>query len=529
MNPAFMRDYEATTYALLQRSNETQLTVLCTRLGMSAEDLSRETPGMLASNIWNQIKKLGGERLANLEEIVREQSSKPPPAYWLYISRPEVSRDDPHCLTFLEDLGSQLRRHTGFPEGDLRHLDTGNVEDAGVWSPWSLRAMQKCKVLICLYSKSYFDSLYCGQVLGAFLGRLKAWMEQRFGSNSIPPLIFPVLWEFPADLPTILPKAARDIAFAETDFGSLYREKGLSFILRHAKAGRNEYKQHYDAFLDTFAAILFQAAQSNPLPEDLTVKPLREIPSLFYKSVADNQDNYEDEGAEHAKFVFVAARNNEIGSLRSPDAYGEVSSDWRPFHPLKEYVHDTTYQAAYAANLRPSSIFLDADFLRLLSLADDRNNIILLLVDPWTVRLESYFQYVKQYDSTELPNSTVLVCWNYDHEDTRKLRSALGENLKKAFKRKFLASPHRLRLEIDSMSRFRNELTEALLFKRSQIVDNTAEPKVAQGLPFIRPDNIGVSTQPDVRSAHVVRTAGKEGRHAFSQPLVQAPSGSAQV
>src|SRR5712691_5549675 len=110
--------------------------------------------------------------------------------------------------------------------------------------------MQQCRALVCLFSKPYFSSLYCGKVWRAFRQRLEA----AAGAGPLPPLIFPVLWKGALDLPLIRPRAVEDLQLPDLTAAPPYNEGGVRALLQQAMAGRDNSRQVYDEFVGTLAS-----------------------------------------------------------------------------------------------------------------------------------------------------------------------------------------------------------------------------------------------------------------------------------
>src|SRR5205085_765413 len=144
------------------------------------------------------------------------------------------------------------------------------------------------------------------------------------------------------------------------------------------------------------------------------------IASLFYRSAHMSLTEPERRGAEYAKCVFIAARStDEIGTLRNADPYGSEPQHWRPYYPTsRERIGDLANRAAYDAGVEPDVIALDDHLLENMRAANRTENILLVLVDPWSVQLSDYSARARQYDDVDLPASIMLICWNIEDRDT---------------------------------------------------------------------------------------------------------------
>lgn len=518
--------------ALLEKVNDAELDQLCLRLDLPTEQVPRSERATRALAIWKLAKAKGDTTLALLEEELCVQLGQPPPNYYYYLSCAEADRDDPLCVKFFEDLTARLRAllaATGQPpSGDLRFFDERNAEDSEAWSPWSLRAMQRCRALVCLYGRAYFQDPHCGRVWNAFSDRLKLYRQGRGGVARRPQLILPVLWKPFSELLKVLPKVARDVEPVPLE--APYDKEGLRALLQLASADRDTSRQTYDNFVDAVARHVIAAEQAESLPESLTVQPLNKIPSAFYVSF-EAAAAEEEKGTDYAKFIVVAATKSDIEALRGSDAYDDAPELWRPYQPISsERLGIIITQEAGEAKKISSFIPLDADLQKNLRLVDAGRNIILIVIDPWTLLLKNYGDYLKPHHQELLERSTVIVCWNDEDSETKSQRQGLLSGLENVFPAK-LRSRYldRFRNEVPSVSRLRKELQDALVVGRSAIVNEAEEPKTAQGLAFDRPRIIAVSSTKERAPLEAVRRAEEDGGIAIHQPRIEGPSGGTQI
>ena len=505
---------------LLSRSTQVQVDELRLRLRLQPSTLTGDAPSASrVAELWEDARKAGGTKLAELDEWVRKQQAKPYPVYWLYVSRAIGENDTSVYQSFFDRLASNLQDKGACPQGDLRYLDGVNPQEPDVWSPWSLQAMQKCRILICLYSKNYFNNPYCGKVWGAYLQRLKSQLGYEITSDQSPPLIFPILWGPPEENPPILPRVARNLPDRNEALQTEYREKGLLFIQKQARAKRNDYEARYDAILNILSAQIKETIQEHRLEDDFDIPPLATIPDVFRQVPLQSND-----GVPYARFVFFAATKNEISGLRDPASYGDDPKQWRPFYPdSKLTVEWTTFTSAHAAGRTADVVRLDDRFLATLRSADKNGEPIIVLADPWTTHSGIYATYVRDYDGAELPGSRVLVCRNEHDLETSSFWPILRKTLvETAFRLKYQAGRPQ---EIVSSDQFNQELANAILSAHTQILNEAPAPRVASGLQFVRPGNIGEHQPVNSTIPGPIRTVEGDGINSIAQPRVQAPIG----
>jgi FxsC-like protein len=505
--------------SLLSKSNQPQIDALRLRLDLPTGGLPSDAPpASRVAELWEDARKAGGTTLAILDDLVREQQRKPAPVYGLYVTRAFGENDQSLYQTFFDRLASKLQQAGVFPQGDLRHLDAINPREPDVWSPWSLRAMERCSILICLYSKDYFSNPHCGKIWAGFLQRLKSQLGYDVDSGNSTPLILPILWDPPEENPPILPRVARNIQDRSQAFDAEYRQKGLLFIQKQARAKRDDYEAKYEQILDILAAQIGAAIQQDQLTEE-EVPSLADLPDVFRQGPSQL-----NAGVPYARFVFFAATRKQISGLRDPASYGDEPKQWRPYYPQSsEAIEWTTFDSAHTAGRTADVVRFDDNFLATLHSADRNGEPIIVLADPWTTHSRIYQRYEEDYDSAELPGSRFLICRNADDAETKTNWNILRHTLvKTAFRRKYEAGRVR---EIVSFDQFREELANAILSAHKHILDAVEDPRVASGLTFVRPGNIGQHQPLNGEISEPVRTATSDRITSIAQPRVQAPVG----
>lgn len=525
MNANRASQLESDTVELLNRSTNAQLETIYLNLNLPRERITNSaTPSQKQKEVWDLTLEKGGTALADLEEILREQQGiNTKPFYWLNVICSEIERRDVHCKTFYTDLVSRLFTQLQIRAGDLRHFDEGNAHEPDAWSAWSLRAVQRCEVLVCLYSKSFFGSPYCGRIWAAFQRRLVS-----VGMPENSPRIFPILWTKPDEFDSmVFPKVVRDLEFPHQNYGDTYSRLGLRFLVEHKERG--EYQQAYNAFLDQFSSRLLQQALGAPLNEDLTIPPLNQIESVFHDLPAESKPL--QQGSDYAYFIYVAARKNEIKKLRAPDGYDDQAAGWMPYHPMsQEKLGLISTVVAAQEKVIHDVIPLDKDLVLKVREAEERGNIIIMLVDPWTAQLPSYMDYLAKYDRERFSQSAILVCWNDSDSETQSIRVKLSRNLTKFLSRTAeSSSPDRFRNSIGTIDQLRKGLIDTLISIRRKIADETLNLIVAAGETFIRPENIGSVMQPEQFEVSQVRKAESPNSLPVSKPCIEGPSGGAMA
>jgi FxsC-like protein len=345
-----------------------------------------------------------------------------------FVSYARSDRDS-YLEQFVLDLTEEVRRKLGEKRNEnIRFWDTQDIDVGDVW-PEKLRdALRVSRFCVCLLSPGYFNSEYCGKEFQVF--KLRQSLNKRF-SGTRP--IFPVLWEAPRGP---LPDAVQSLQYTTDDFPVTYVDEGLRYLMKLSK-----HKDDYLLFVDRLAAKLVEAGDTEPLPELEVLDSLSNVASAFRFS--NNVENDEG-GPSNVRFVFVAASQSEIRSLRTE--LGPYSRHggwyWQPYYPAVETCAGKVAQlTATQLDFRYNELSVDVDLVERLKRSEERNEVVVVLADPWTVRLPRYADLMRQYDSVTLVNCSVLILWNDKDCETNDQRQMLQHGLSNVFRRKFILRP----------------------------------------------------------------------------------------
>src|SRR5579871_2715000 len=143
--------------------------------------------------------------------------------YWFFVSYARRNNVvDEYVKKFFQMLAVEvgkaaaLRANIGINE--IGFFDESGIETGAAWERSLCRALHSSRVLVCLLSRSYFESTWCGKEFQAFAARLQSYAADRDG-DAEPPLILPVLWDRPEELPSNLPAAVMRIQFDHDALG----------------------------------------------------------------------------------------------------------------------------------------------------------------------------------------------------------------------------------------------------------------------------------------------------------------------
>src|SRR5262249_27969233 len=139
-------------------------------------------------------------------------------------------------------------------------------------------------------------------------------------------------------------------------------------------------------------------------------------------------------GPNSAQFVYVVGSRGEVQECRQHvDAYGEKPAQtWKPYYPpASDLAAEVAWRAVAREKLDYEEAPLDGKLLDRILEAKQKNKVVVLLVDAWTLQLTKYRNLMKDYrelmkssmltDASEpnLPrNCIVVVPWNEQDPET---------------------------------------------------------------------------------------------------------------
>src|SRR3954468_18823863 len=99
--------------------------------------------------------------------------------YWFFLSyaRRDALSNNPYLKKFYKDLalavGSAAALNSSVEVSDIGFIDNQGIETGDNWRETLAEALQTSRVLVCLFSRSYFNSEFCGKEFHAFSLRLE--------------------------------------------------------------------------------------------------------------------------------------------------------------------------------------------------------------------------------------------------------------------------------------------------------------------------------------------------------------------
>lgn len=391
--------------------------------------------------------------------------------YWFFLSYARDDRDD-YLKEFYNDLNTEVRRLSGGKIESSGFFDGESIDVGEEWPEELTAALSVSRAFVCVQSPTYFGREYCGKEWAIFRLRQSEYLRDKPPGTKLPPLIFPVLWVAARWMPKNLPDIITDIQFTHDDFGPEYKEKGL----RGLKV-LNRYKDNYNEFVMNFAAMIMERVDQYTLPRLQSVPDIKTIMSAFVsqqpQAVSDKE--MEDLGPRCAEFILLAASNQEIQTIRSNvESYGEYGGQWKPFLPDSQLeVGSLTQTVTNGEKLLYQSLPFYEGLLTRIRNAEAKNRIVVLVIDLWSLQLQKYKDFWRDFMTLNPQNCAVLVPSNDNDEETRQNLPLLEDEEWKRFRDKGLqADPNSFIVNIRSVKEMKQAIITALHMTRKKVIEN---------------------------------------------------------
>jgi FxsC-like protein len=204
---------------------------------------------------------------------------------------------------------------------------------------------------------------------------------------------------------------------------------------------------------------------------------LKELPSAFHDeaSTPATSAGTERESELHiARFVFIAGRSVELQSIRQEvSCYAPQDIRlWRPYHPgCPQENGPLSTSIASQEGFVVEYLTVTSDLIEQIRKAEERDSVVIVVVDPWTLKIQTYEQRVQEYDERNFANSGVLVIWNEMDEETKQSRADLEARIQKVLWRNLNLYPTtNVRTSVASSDQLQTELRVLLAEVRGRLL-----------------------------------------------------------
>lgn len=371
---------------------------------------------------------------------------------------------------FFKDLRSEVMSKTGDSSDVCGYLDSYNLKTGDLWKSDLSTAIRTSRTFICLMNARYFRREYCGKEWQLFENRCKAFKDKE---GVQPNLIFPVVWDLPEE--GQFPSFATDLQFgmsldgvSDLDRPNVedFNRKGMRFVIKRRETS---HINAYELCIETLAKEIIKSAAKFVLPEvlDINLPTLDQIPAKFPVKLGKPilaVGTQEQTAAIQAKFAVIAAKKSEIqGVLDSqPEAYGGGPQEWIPFHPSSQrrFYHIAQTQAN-EHDLMCEWLKVDENLVKEVKEAENNNGLVIMVVDPTTVRLNSYSDLLRKFDEYAFRNCVVLLPDTGAMLDKDLAEKAIEQSLKNRF---LTNNSHYLRKNINSVDSLELQISIAIKY-----------------------------------------------------------------
>jgi FxsC-like protein len=371
--------------------------------------------------------------------------------YWFFLSYAHRDAKKNEWFTkFFTQLALEVGSAAGLPanvdESEIGFVDKTGIDLGDNWPETLAEALQSSNVFLCLYSKSFFQSPDCGKEFEVFRYRVR---DYRPPPNKVEPprLIIPILWDKPNRLPQQLPDAVSNLQYTHEDFGEEYARHGLFHLMKM------ENNKEVANVISELADRIVKQAELHPLPRLANLKPLKDVQSAFYAPLPPQPAALANiisgdlpptatppsiSGPDVAWHVYFAGRGIDYqGTRKDVSCYGNNGGyQWKPFLPPKnESIGALAPQIAGKRGLTSQVLPVSKELIDHLRKAEKDNTIAVLIVDPWSAKVESFNQLLCKYDEYRLQNCGVVIVWNLTDPEAAEKRDELKAALQQAFSR----------------------------------------------------------------------------------------------
>lgn len=338
-----------------------------------------------------------------------------------YIAGSSGLGEDPYLKRFFDELRDAVRSKAGRQQKDrVDFRDTQQIDLGKQWRPEVLDGLQRCRVLVALYTPTFFGRPECGIEVG-FMQRRR---RHTFADDKAPhDFIIPVIWETPAQIPAAL----SGVNYFHGELPARYKEYGLKVLARQQR-----FADDFDQCIQAIASQIEKVRTIVPLPKLPDPPNLATLPNIFMTpNAADAAAQPAPiKGPNGVRFAYVAASKAELTGKGYQTCYGSRGEEWQPWSTDDRMIGILAPRIAADHRFIPYMINLADTFASQLSQAQKENTLIVLLVDAWSgCVIAKYREYLQEYDRQGSIYGAALVVWNDQDADVAAQRDMLKSAL----------------------------------------------------------------------------------------------------
>jgi len=378
--------------------------------------------------------------------------------------------DNDHCQNriskFYNNLNSILKSKLGLSKSEEVIFYSKEIEIGNHWTDELKESLNTSKVFLYMHSPSYYKTEYCGKEWLFFSERMEK-IKILYGFDTVG-LMIPVIWFHEPNLP----ECVCNIQYNQMQFGSVYEEKGLNYLMRI-----KSHEDDYEIFIERFSDFLIQKIrETKDLPYHVIDRGIESLGNPF-SDEEKPKTNIVSKGfkrTKYAQFAYLACTDGEV-QRQIDEIYGDESNDWKPFYPQIDLKISFITQSV-AAKVELDCKHLD-NFDEPKDIIDDsreNNRIVLTIVDPWSVNLPKYNSIIKKCDEINSYNFAMMIPFNLEDDETRDNFEDLNSTLLNVCRSKSANTVQQyFNNKIYSYNNFCDELAATLIHVKNRIAENT--------------------------------------------------------
>ncbi|MEU6230970.1 TIR-like protein FxsC [Streptomyces sp. NPDC047042] len=400
--------------------------------------------------------------------------------------------DESNLVTdFFGDLCEELRRITTLDSNQIGYQYT-QMRAAMEWRKVLADALGTCKVFVPLLSPRYFASEFCGKEWWVFSERQRLYVESTPGAQQ-PQCILPIMWEMCSlNGNSGIPKVAADIWMDDPAFGEVYAERGLRQIVQLKKKYDTEYTEIVIALGKRVAEII----QGSKLPNYKMPEETDALNNAFATADIEinsaepglsNVPNHEPSGPRHVRLAVAASTRDEISAVRQDTSgYGSRPDDWAPYRPeAPDPVVGYAIDVARELNLIPYPQPFNDEMHVLLDSAEEENQLAVIILDPWTMKIENRRKALEEYDKRLSVNVGLVIPHSAADDETKAYADALHNDVKVLFKRHTRAQQSTLCYPLETVATFKEGIRHVLVELTRMVLNEFTPSRGVTGHSFV--------------------------------------------
>ncbi|WP_430788431.1 FxsC protein [Actinoplanes sp. G11-F43] len=370
--------------------------------------------------------------------------------------------DDTYVEEFFRDLSREVATRSGPGRRTAAGVLATDLEPgADTWPPADAPALATCQTLLPLCSPRLLLNTSAGRHWWIFQERLRRFRDE---TGRTAPSLIPLRWSAVRDLPSGFPE------FAAVDPADPRRPLRQFVRLRSMRS-------QYRAFVRALADRVVETAGRHPLRDYWPLPVPSRTPNAFAPPESGDDGPALTRGSRNVRFVVAAGSRDDMEQIRAQvDYYGKDATEWAPYRPLHPQPLIDQAQAVAAGRMFGSEVADLKDLRRTLDQAREANDLVVLLVDPWSTRLPDSRRRLTEADLSGLADAAVLVPVNSADPESDLSRDELLFDVRQTLGR-FLGQSGALYLgRLPTPESFGRQLVEALEEGQNRLYRNGHPP-----------------------------------------------------